>query len=87
MGPLDEDKPFDAVESYLRETESKPSTEWTTVSLVVAMHGIIRHGPEFLKPTPEARREAFRAAADELSARGLDAVGLKISNGGGYRRV
>ena len=73
---MDDDRPFDAVESYLSETESEPSARWRTVSLVTAMLGIIKHGPEFKKPTPEARREAFQAAADELSARGLDAVGL-----------
>jgi tetratricopeptide (TPR) repeat protein len=73
---LDDDKPFDAVESYLCETEPEPSTQWTTVSLVTAMLGIISHGPEFEKPTPEARLTAFKAAAEELSRRGLDAVAL-----------
>jgi hypothetical protein len=73
---LDDDKAFDAVESYLCETEREPSGQWRTVSLVTAMLGIIAHGPEFQKPTPEARHEAFKAAADELSRRGLDAVAL-----------
>jgi hypothetical protein len=73
---LDDDKAFDAVESYLCETEREPSRQWRTVSLVTAMLGIISHGPEFQEPTPEARHEAFKAAADELSRRGLDAVAL-----------
>jgi hypothetical protein len=73
---LDDDKAFDAVESYLCETEREPSGQWRTVSLVTAMLGIITHGPEFEKPTPQARQTAFRAAADELSRRGLDAVAL-----------
>jgi len=73
---LDDDKAFDAVESYLCEAEREPSTQWRTVSLVTAMLGILSHGPEFERPTPEARREAFKAAADELSRRGLDAVAL-----------
>ncbi len=73
---MDDDKAFDAVESYLCEAEREPSTQWRTVSLVTAMLGILSHGPEFERPTPEARREAFKAAADELSRRGLDAVAL-----------
>jgi len=73
---LDDDKAFDAVESYLCETESEPSQQWRTVSLVTAMLGIITHGPEFEMPTPQARQQAFKAAADELSRRGLDAVAL-----------
>lgn len=73
---MDDDKAFDAVESYLCETEREPSEQWRTVSLVTAMLGIITHGPEFEKPTPQARQTAFRAAADELSRRGLDAVAL-----------
>lgn len=40
------------------------------------MLGIITHGPEFERPTPQARQNAFKAAADELSRRGLDAVAL-----------
>lgn len=40
------------------------------------MLGILSHGPEFQQPTPEARREAFKAAAVELTRRGLDAVAL-----------
>ncbi len=73
---MDDDKAFDAVESYLCETEREPSEQWRTVSLVTAMLGIITHGPEFEKPTPQARQAAFSAAADELSRRGLDAVAL-----------
>lgn len=73
---MDDDKAFDAVESYLCETEREPSEQWRTVSLVTAMLGIITHGPEFEQPTPQARQNAFRAASDELSRRGLDAVAL-----------
>lgn len=73
---MDDDKAFDAVESYLCETEREPSAQWRTVSLVTAMLGIITHGPEFEDPTPQARQKAFKAAADELSRRGLDAVAL-----------
>ena len=73
---LDDDKAFDAVESYLCETEREPSAQWRTVSLVTAVLGIVAHGPEFEQPTPQARQKAFKAAADELSRRGLDAVAL-----------
>jgi len=73
---LDDDKAFDAVESYLCETETEPSEGWRTVSLVTALLGILSHGPEFERPTPEARSEAFIGCADELSKRGLDAVAL-----------
>jgi hypothetical protein len=73
---VDEDKAFDAVESYLCETQTEPGTEWRTVSLVTAMLGIVSHGPEFQRPTPEARRDAFKAAADELTRRGLDGLAL-----------
>jgi hypothetical protein len=73
---LDDDRPFDAVKSYLCETEREPGAQWRTVSLVTAMLGIITHGPEFEKPTPQARQQAFKAAADELSRRGLDAAAL-----------
>jgi len=73
---LDDDRAFDAVESYLRETEREPCRQWRTVSLVTAMLGILTHGPEFEKPTLQARQQAFKAAADELSRRGLDAVAV-----------
>jgi hypothetical protein len=73
---MDEGKAFDAVESYLCETEREPSAQWRTVSLVTAILGIITHGQEFERPTPQARQKAFKAAADELSRRGLDAVAL-----------
>ena len=73
---MDDNKPFDAVESYLCETEREPCGQWRTVSLVTAMLGILTHGPEFERPTPQARQQAFKAAADELSRRGLDAVAL-----------
>lgn len=73
---MEDDRAFDAVESYLCETEREPSVGWRTASLVTAILGIISHGPEFEKPTPEASHEVFRAAADELSRRGLDALAL-----------
>jgi hypothetical protein len=73
---LEEDRAFDAVESYLCEAQDEPCTEWRTVSLVTAIHGVISHGPEFEKPTPEARHDLVKAAADELSRRGLDGLAL-----------
>lgn len=75
-GSVDVGKAFDAVESYLCESERDPSADWRTVSLVTALLGLISRGPEFEKPTPEARLKAFKAAADELSHRGVDATAL-----------
>lgn len=73
---MDGIKAFDAVETYLCEGTRNPSAAWRTVSLVTALLGLITRGPEFETPTPEARLDAFRAAADELSRRGLDALAL-----------
>jgi hypothetical protein len=49
------------------------------------MLGIISHGPQFQEPTPEARYDAFKEAADELSRRGLD--GLALARYGMRREV
>ena len=73
---MDDERAFDAVECYLSETDPEPSAKWRTSSLVTAIHGLIRRGPEFAGHTPEARRHIIRRAADELTARGLDALPL-----------
>lgn len=73
---MDHERAFDAVESYLSETDREPSAKWRTASLVTAIHGLIRRGPEFGRPTPEARQHMIRRAAAELTARGLDALSL-----------
>jgi hypothetical protein len=64
---VDDERAFDAVESYLCEISSEPSSDWRTVSLVTALRGLITRGPEFQRSTLEARREAIKATAAELT--------------------
>jgi len=72
---MHEDKAFDAAESYLCDASQAVRTR-RTVSLVTAVRGLLQHGPPFERPSPEARHEAFRAAADELTRRGIDCASL-----------
>lgn len=73
---MDDDKPFDAAESYLCDAPEATMAKWRTSSLVTALKGILEGQPQFDRDSPQARREAFRAAADELTRRGLDALAL-----------
>ena len=73
---MDDERAFDAAESYLCETDREPSAQWRTVSLVTGILGLISRGPEFEQTTPEARRDAIRSAVSELSGRGLDGLAL-----------
>jgi len=73
---LDEEKAFDAGESYLCEADREPSTEWRTVSLVTAIFRLISQQPEAGGAAAKRRHETVCAAAAELTARGLDAVAL-----------
>jgi hypothetical protein len=72
---MNEGKAFDATESYLRDS-SQGIRSKLTVSLVYALRGILRRGPQFENVSPESRREAFHAAAGELTRRGIDASSL-----------
>src|SRR5271170_5821649 len=72
---MDEGKAFDAAESYLSDS-SQPVRARLTVSLIVALRGILQRGPLFAQVSPEARCEAFQAAAEELTRRGIDASSL-----------
>jgi hypothetical protein len=67
---------FDAAESYLCDDAQAVRSAWRTVSLVTAVRGLLQRGPEFERPSPAARHEAFRAAADELTRRGIDCASL-----------
>lgn len=73
---LDDSKPFDALECYLCDAADLDHQRWRTVSLVMAIQGILERGPHFQDGTPETRRLVVRAVARELSARGLDALSL-----------
>jgi hypothetical protein len=61
-----EGKAFDAVESYLCDDAGAASSQWRTVSLVTAVRGLLQRGPQFERPSPAARYEAFRAAHESL---------------------
>jgi hypothetical protein len=73
---VNDEKPFDAGESYLCEPDREPSAKWRTVSLVTAIFRLIERGPETAQTPTEARSRTITAAATELTARGLDAVAL-----------
>lgn len=73
---MDDDKPFDAAESYFCDAPEATMAKWRTSSLVTALRGILERQPQFEQGGPQARREAFRATADELTRRGLDALAL-----------
>ena len=73
---MNEEKAFDAGESYLREADREPCTGWRTVSLVTGIFRLIEQRPEVGGAAADRRRETIKAAAAELSARGLDAVAL-----------
>jgi hypothetical protein len=74
---------FDARRALLSEGEdSMPGARWRTVSLVTAIRGLVRWSPAepLAWPShvanPAASLEAFGAATDELTRRGLDADSL-----------
>lgn len=73
---MNEEKAFDAGESYLCEADQEPSVGWRTVSLVTGILRLIEQRPETGGAAAETRRETIKAAAAELTARGLDAVAL-----------
>jgi hypothetical protein len=73
---LNDDKPFDAGESYLCECDREPSAKWRTVSLVTAIYRLIERGPEAIRATTEVRSRTITTAAAELTTRGLDALAL-----------
>jgi hypothetical protein len=73
---MDEDRPFDAGESYLCDASEQSMTKWHSASLVFAVRGIVERSPHFFHETASSRLAAFRAAADELTSRGLDADSL-----------
>jgi hypothetical protein len=78
------DKPFDARETLMCETTAAPDAHWRTVSLVTAVRGLVAWTPadnlawprEPDRADPYARLDAFQAATDELTRRGLDADSL-----------
>ncbi len=73
---MEDDKPFDATESYLCDAPEATMGKWRTTSLVTALKGILERRPQFEQSSPGSRSEAFRATADELTRRGLDALSL-----------
>lgn len=72
---MEEGKAFDAGESYICDSAQAVSSRHT-VSLVVALRSILRRGPQFQQQSLGARLGAFRAAAEELTLRGIDAASL-----------
>lgn len=72
---MQEGKAFDAGESYISD-EAQAVSGRHTVSLVVALRSILRRGPQFEQQSAEAPLAAFRAAAEELTRRGVDAGSL-----------
>lgn len=50
--------------------------KWHTASLVTALKGILGKEPQFDQGSQSGRVSAFRAAADELTRRGLDGISL-----------
>src|SRR6266568_17806 len=73
---MDDDRPFDATESYLCDAPEASMGRWHTTSLVTALKGILGKKPGFGRGNPEGTAAAFLAAAGELTRRGLDAVSL-----------
>lgn len=73
---MNDEKPFDAAESYLCEADRQPSAKWRTVSLVTAILRLIDRSQEAQSTAAERRRTTIKAAATELTARGLDATAL-----------
>jgi hypothetical protein len=73
---MDDARPFDATESYLCDAPESAMGKWHTTSLVTALKGILNRQPRFVHGSPAGRVSAFRAAADELTRRGLDASSL-----------
>ena len=72
---MNDGKAFDATESFLSDSAEEIRSK-LTVSLMVAVRGILQRGPRFEYPSLEARRDAFHAAARELTRRGVDASTL-----------
>src|SRR6185437_12268340 len=73
---MDDVRAFDATESYLCDVSQDAMSKWRTTSLVTALRGILNRQPQFEHDNPDARTIVFRAAADELTRRGLDAMAL-----------
>ena len=73
---MDDDRPFDATECYLCDASEGSMGKWRTTSLVTALRGILERKPQFEPGNPGGTAAAFRAAADELTHRGLDALAL-----------
>lgn len=72
---------FDARQTLLCEQSPRPDPRWSTVSLVTAVRGLVSWTPaETLawppESSPDSRLTAFRAAAGELTRRGVDADSL-----------
>src|ERR1039457_4830124 len=65
-GLMEDEKPFDAAESYLCDAPEGAMAKWRTSSLVTAVRGILERKPQFEHHSPSARLQAFHAAADEL---------------------
>jgi len=81
---------FDPHRTLLSEVSTSPDARWWTISLVTAVRGLLtwtpaeelvwpshatNPGPK-LEANPDARLEAFVAATNELTRRGLDADSL-----------
>lgn len=73
---MDDDRLFDATESYFCDAVEPAMSKWHTTSLVTALKGILERRPQFEQASPTGRVDAFRAAADELTRRGLDGLSL-----------
>lgn len=72
---MNEEKPFDAQEFYLCDRERDPDRR-RTVSLVTAIRHALEKGRDSSPDGREFRLEAVKAAAEELTRRGLDATSL-----------
>lgn len=73
---MNDEKAFDAGESYLCEDDQEPSAKWRTVSLVTGIFRLVSQRPEAGREAAERRRGLIKAAAAQLTARGLDGVAL-----------
>jgi hypothetical protein len=72
---------FDARQILLCEQSPQPDPRWSTVSLVTAVRGLVSWTPAGTlawprESSPDSRLTAFRAAAGELTRRGVDADSL-----------
>ncbi|HEX6472175.1 MAG TPA: hypothetical protein VF069_23990 [Streptosporangiaceae bacterium] len=73
---MDAEKPFDALETYLCDEAEASMAKRRTASLVTGVRVLLERGEDLRNSTVDARYAKFRAIADELTRRGIDATSL-----------